>query len=315
MKTDGYKSINIPVYRTKTEEEEILLFNITKDEMVDNVCKKINDYKCSTTNKITIDNSGKSYTNEIVHIKAERKTMHDSPCVFIQMSAHKTNLNDGYIETSKKIPVTKDVKIGSDHHYIIMYPMIIKGRTKYKRYWNIFIYDDPNKDSAEFIRMSKEMIKLVLGFQVCNLKKKDFIEEIKECKVFTNITANFQTVEFIDNQYDADFKEYIIKGQIYSKKVFELKNVLSNDFLKMLDSYEDLTVKRKQFIIPFGKKEYKIKQEIKKDYQRAKEKYRITIESHFNEKISLTEEEYANKLYDIDFVIEKMEDVVINYMS
>lgn len=74
METDGYKSINIPVYRTKTEEEEILLFNITRDEMVDNVCKKINDYKCSTTNKITIDNSGKSYTNEIVHIKAEKKT-------------------------------------------------------------------------------------------------------------------------------------------------------------------------------------------------------------------------------------------------
>lgn len=315
MEIDEYKSINVPVFRTKTEEEEILLFNTTRDDMVDNICKKINDYKCSTTNKITIDNLGKSYTNEIVQIKAEKKYMHDSPFVFIQMSAHKTNLNDGYIETSKKIPVTKDVKIGSDHHYIIMYPMLINGRTKYKRYWNIFIYDDPNKDSIEFIRMSKEMIKLVLGFQVCNLKKKDFIEEIKECKVFANITANFQTVEFIDNQYDADFKEYIVKGQIYSKKVFELKNVLSNDFLKMLDSDENLTVKRKQFIIPFGKKEYKIKQEIKKDYQRAKEKYRITIESHFNEKISLTEEEYANKLYDIDFVIKKMEDVVINYMS
>lgn len=63
--------------------------------------------------------------------------MHGSPVVFIQMSAHKTNLGDGYIETSQKIPMTKDVKIGSDHHYVIMYPMAIKGRSKFK---NIGIY-------------------------------------------------------------------------------------------------------------------------------------------------------------------------------
>lgn len=308
-------NINIPVYRTKPVEEEISLFDINISDMVDIVCKKINDYKCSTTNKITLDNYGKNYTNEIVQIIAEKKEMDGSPFVLVKMSAHKTNLNDGYIETSKKIPVTKDVKIGSDHHYIIMYPMVIKGRTKYKRYWNIFIYDDPNKDSNEFIRMSKEMIKLVLGFQVCNLKKKDFVDEIKDCKVFENITAHFQTVEFIDNQYDAEFKDYIASGQINSKQMFNLKNVLHEDFMKMLESENDETVKKRQFIIPFGKKEYRIKQEIKKSYQSAKEKYRITIESHFNEKISLTEDEYLNKLYDIDFIIDKMKSVITNYMS
>ena len=65
-----------------------------------------------------------------------------------------------------------------------------------------------------------------------------------------------------------------------------------------------------------GKKEYKISQNIKKDYQRAKEKYSLLIESLFNESISISEEEYSsNKIYEKDFVIEKLEGVVANYMS
>lgn len=39
------------------------------------------------------------------------------------------------------------------------------------------------------------------------------------------------------------------------------------------------------------------------------------IESLFNESVSITDEEYAQKLYDEDFVIEKIESAIANYMS
>jgi hypothetical protein len=315
MKKSNSRVIRIPVFRTKIEEEEISLFNIDREEMVKTVCDKINKFNCSSTNKITLENSGKNYTNEIVKITASRKEMHGSPTVLIQMSAHKTNMEDGYIETSEKIPVTKEVKIGSDHHYIVMYPSAIKGRTKYKRYWNVFIYDDPNKDSQEFIRMAKEMIKQILHIKISNLKRNDFVEELRVFPIISNITANFQTVEYVNNLYDAEFKDYIVKGTILSKKQFDLKNLPMQKIIEMLNNDEDITIKKKTFNIFVGKKEYKVSQTIKKDYQRAKEKYSLLIESIFNESISITDEEYAQKLYDEDFVIEKIESVITNYMS
>lgn len=310
-----FKTIRIPVFITKIEEKEIPIFEINKEEMVKFVYEKINKFNCSNTNKIILENNGKNYTHEIVKLVAERKDMHGSPVVFIQMSAHKTNLSDGYIETSQKIPMTKDVKIGSDHHYIIMYPMILRGRTKFKRYWNIFIYDDPNKESQEFIRMVKAVIKQVLNIKICNLKSKDFIEEIKKIPILNNVTANFQTVEFTDNQYNATFNEYIIDGKIYSRKEFNLMRIPYDKIIEMINDDDDITVKKKVFNIPIGKKEYKISKTIRKDYQNAKTKYSLLIESLFNESISITENEYNTKLYDEEFVIEKLESVVTNYMS
>ena len=309
------KTIRIPVFRTKIEEEEIQLFNIDREEMVSSTCEKINKFNCSNTKKIILENNGKNYTHEIVKLTAQRKDMHGSPVVFIQMSAHKTNLGDRYIETSKKIPMTKDVKIGSDHHYIIMYPMTIKGKNKFKKHWNIFIYDDPNKDSQEFIRMAKAMIKEVLNIKVSNLKSKDFVEELKAFPILDNVTANFQTIEFTNNQYSATFNEYIIGGKIYSRKEFNLMRMPYDKIIEMINDDDDITIKKKVFNIPIGKKEYKISKTIRKDYQNAKTKYSLLIESLYNECISITENEYNTKLYDEKFVIDKLESVVTNYMS
>lgn len=89
----------------------------------------------------------------------------------------------------------------------------------------------------------------------------------------------------------------------------------TSKIVEMLNNDEDVTIKRKIFNIFAGKKEYKVSQIIKKDYQRAREKYSLLIESLFNESVSITDEEYAQKLYDEDFVIEKIESAIANYMS
>lgn len=281
--------------------------------MIDNTCESLNKY-CSTGFKIIIENGIKNHTNEIVKISAQKKDMNGSSFVFIQMSAHKTNMGDGYIEVLQKVPVTKDTKIGSDHYYMILYPMVVKGKKNYRRYWNVFLYDDPNKDSQEFIKMAKEVIKQIVGVRICNLKRKDFIEELKSVSGF-DITANYQTVEFYDNQFDAEFKEHIVKAEFRSRKTINYKNMTFDKVEKMINDEDDETVKKKTFSIFTGKKEYKVSQNIKKDIKRAKEKYTLLIESLFNESISITEEEYETKLYDEAFVIEKMKSVITNYMS
>lgn len=64
------KTIRIPVFRTKIEEEELQLFDINKEDMVRFVCEKINNYNCSNINKIILENNGKNYTHEIVKLTA-----------------------------------------------------------------------------------------------------------------------------------------------------------------------------------------------------------------------------------------------------
>ena len=44
-------TIRIPVFKTQTEQEEIKLFNISREDMADSACSKINEYKCSSTKK------------------------------------------------------------------------------------------------------------------------------------------------------------------------------------------------------------------------------------------------------------------------
>ena len=87
-------------------------------------------------------------------------------------------------------------------------------------------------------------------------------------------------------------------------------------FIDLLNRDDDeITIKRKTFGINIGKKECKIKCEVKKGYKKAKEKYSLLIESLFNDSIEITEEECNdNRIYDKDFIIEKMKSVITNYI-
>lgn len=310
------KTIRIPVFTTKISEEENSLFDINERRMVEEVCDKINRYKCSSLNKITISNEAKNYTTEVVSIEAKEKTIGVTPIVLIRMSMHKTNWRDGYIESDKKVDITKNTKIGSDHHYIIMYPMVKKGKSKYKTYWNVFIYDDPNKESYEFIRSTKYVLKEVLNEKISNLKKKDFVEEMRVYKIIPNITATFNTVEVGSNQYDIEFKDYFHGCKIYSKAEQLFKNMPPDKLQELINNDSDDSIKRKVFGIFVGKREYKLTKTIKKDYKTAKERYTLLIESHFNESIEVSDDELKSEvLYDEQFVINKISSVAANYMS
>ena len=43
--------------------------------------------------------------------------------------------------------------------------------------------------------MAKEMIKQILHIKISNLKRNDFVEELRVFPIISNITANFQTEE------------------------------------------------------------------------------------------------------------------------
>ena len=139
--------INVPVYRTKPVEIENNLFPPTKSEMITGVINKVDNFKCSQTNNIIVENSGKNYKLEVVKITAKNVAYNKSNMVLLQMTVQKKNFGEEYVATTpvNVIPMTDSVKLGSTTYFFILYPVIVymKQGIKIKRFWNVFVYDDP----------------------------------------------------------------------------------------------------------------------------------------------------------------------------
>lgn len=78
--------INVPIYRTKPVEIENNLFPPTKSEMITGVINKVDNFKCSQTNNIIVENSGKNYKLEVVKITAKNVAYNKSNMVLLQMT-------------------------------------------------------------------------------------------------------------------------------------------------------------------------------------------------------------------------------------
>lgn len=318
--------IRIPVFKTETVAEELQLFNIDREEMVDTACKRINDYGCSTTNKIIITNDFKNFTHEVVHIEASKEYINGSPCVFMKLSAHKTNMRDGYIEApeeagkeliTKKIPLTQQVKIGSEHYYLILYPTVLKKkRNKYCRYWLVFLYDDPNKNTQDFIKITKKVILEILKTKPSHLKPMEFVEEIQKAQSYT-MSACFQSSETMSNDmFDKRFSNRFVSGRVANKKFFDLKDLNPKEVQDILNTDDDPSVFRKVFHIFNGKKSYKIRKERKVEIGKAAADFKLYIESNYNYSTEITEEELtSNKIYEKEFILKKMEPIITNCLS
>lgn len=313
MSTKNNNEIKVPVFMTKPLDREIELFEINRAEMVDNIIRSIQFFN-ESKRKIVIENPNKNYVYEIVDVLPERETMGDVPVILLQISAHKTNMGDGYIDLGEKVPVTKEMKIGSDHHFALMYPIIVRGKKRYKSYWDIFVYDDPNKESEELIRIVKTTAKEVLDLKVANLKQKDFVEEIKKYNIIPNVSMSFNSVQMINDEFGASFEGHLVSGKITTRKELNINKLPFDKLNTYLEDDSDITIKRKVFNITIGKKEYKVSKAIKKDIKRASEKYSILIESIFNESIEISDEE-KDDIYKPEFIMNKLKSVVANYLS
>ena len=313
-------TIRIPVFKTQTEQEEIKFNLISREDMADSACSKINEYKCSSTKKITITNDFKHFTHEVVSINATKEYLNDSPIVFLQMSAHKTNMRDGYIESPEiknaKIPVTQNVKIGSEHYYVIMYPMVQKKGNYFSRFWYLFLYDDPEKNTLDFIRIVKKVIKEVLNTKTSHLKPKEFEDEIKVFSGYS-MKACFQSIETLsDDIYDKRFSNQFVSGQTNSKTYIEYKDLSYEDLQEIINNDSDLTIEKKIFHIFSAKKSYKVSKTRRKEVLKAKDEYKLHIESNYNYCTNISEDEFnSNKMYDKTFILEKMEPVIVNCLS
>lgn len=312
--------INVPVYRTKPVEVENNLFPPTKSEMITGVINKVDNFKCSQTNNIIVENSGKNYKLEVVKITAKNVAYNKSNMVLLQMTVQKKNFGEEYVATTpvNVIPMTDSVKLGSTTYFFILYPVIVymKQGIKIKRFWNVFVYDDPNKDSEDFLKVVKRVLKDVLGEVVRNVKYKEFLEEIKKFKILDNITASVLTIEDVDPNYRAKYSEWIVDASLRKKKSMTLKKFPSEQFQELYESQDvdDVNISKKIFKITNGFKQYTLKRERKIDIRTMHEKLVNTVESCFNETITIGDGE-ETKIYDVDYIVNNVGPIIHKYIS
>lgn len=210
------------------------------------------------------------------------------------------------------------VKLGSRSYFFILYPVIVyqEQDTKIKTFWNVFVYDDPNKDSEDFLKVVKNVLKEVLKEQVRNIKYKEFLEEIQGCRVLDNITASVLTIEDVDQNYRAKYAEWLVNARLSKKQNISFKNLPSEQFQELYESQDvnDVHITRKVFKITQGYKQYTLKRERKQNAKTLQDRFVNTVESCFNETITIGDGE-ENKIYDVDYIVNSVGPIIHKYIS
>ena len=236
------------------------------------------------------------------------------------MTVQKIEFGEEYVETTPStiIPMSDTIKLGSRSYCFILYPVIVflEQDTKIKTFWNVFVYDDPNKDSEDFLKVVKNVLKEVLKEQVRNIKYKEFLEEIQGCRVLDNITASVLTIEDVDQNYRAKYAEWLVNARLSKKQNISFKNLPSEQFQELYESQDvnDVHITRKVFKITQGYKQYTLKRERKQNAKTLQDRFVNTVESCFNETITIGDGE-ENKIYDVDYIVNSVGPIIHKYIS
>ena len=267
-----------------------------------------------------VDASGKNYKLEVVKISASNVTYNKSNLLLFQMTVQKKDFGEEYVETTPStiIPMSDTIKLGSRSYFFILYPVIVyeEQDTKIKTFWNVFVYDDPNKDSEDFLKVVKNVLKDVLKEQVRNIKYKEFLEEIQGCSVLDNVAASVLTIEDVDQNYRAKYDEWIVNARLSKKQNISFKNLPSEQFQELYESQnvDDVHITRKIFKITQGFKQYTLKRERKQNVKTLQDRFVNTVESCFNETITIGDGE-ENKIYDVDYIVNNVGPIIHKYIS
>ena len=288
--------------------------------MIADALQKVDKFNCSSINNIMVDASGKNYKLEVVKISASNVTYNKSNLLLFQMTVQKKDFGEEYVETTPStiIPMSDTIKLGSRSYFFILYPVIVyeEQDTKIKTFWNVFVYDDPNKDSEDFLKVVKNVLKDVLKEQVRNIKYKEFLEEIQGCSVLDNVAASVLTIEDVDQNYRAKYDEWIVNARLSKKQNISFKNLPSEQFQELYESQnvDDVHITRKIFKITQGFKQYTLKRERKQNVKTLQDRFVNTVESCFNETITIGDGE-ENKIYDVDYIVNNVGPIIHKYIS
>ena len=309
-KTKVY-SIKMPVYTTSMiDKEEGLFGKATYEDMITFLKNRLSSF----SSPISTDNRNKTKKTVISKIKSTQVAIGDVPTLLLQINAFNTNLYDGYFEGNEKINFTRDNKIGSDSNYVLFYPRIVGlAEGKYTCYFLMLVYEDPTKDSGEVSRIAKIVSNKILNVPIQNIKMSMILEELKAIKEVPELSVRYFSLTEAENGVDVKYASYLDSSKLKKEETRNFKNMPMDTMRELIsDTSEDGNYQKKETWIRLGRREYKISKQL---IAEAGEELKETAEKIFNATSVVTQQELEEKIHDKDFMIEKMSDVISNYIS
>lgn len=309
-KTKVY-SIKMPVYITSMiDKEEGLFGKATYEDMITFLKNRLSSF----SSPISTDNRNKTKKTVISKIKSTQVAIGDVPTLLLQINAFNTNLYDGYFEGNEKINFTRDNKIGSDSNYVLFYPRIVGlAEGKYTCYFLMLVYEDPTKDSGEVSRIAKIVSNKILNVPIQNIKMSMILEELKAIKEVPELSVRYFSLTEAENGVDVKYASYLDSSKLKKEETRNFKNMPMDTMRELIsDTSEDGNYQKKETWIRLGRREYKISKQL---IAEAGEELKETAEKIFNATSVVTQQELEEKIHDKDFMIEKMSDVISNYIS
>jgi len=311
MKEKTYK-IKIPVYSSELLEQSKGLFEShTYADMINFLDKKLVDFK-EKKPKLSRKKRNKFKEVEIQNIEQTNCTIGNVPARLLKISAYNTNLIDGFVETETKINLRRKDKLGSETNFILLYPTIIGlNSPNYQYQWKILLYEDPTKENSELVSISKLVLEKVFNIKICNIKLDRVLKELQEKKLISELSMQFISLTYDENEVDSYMKEYLVKSSLRKQKYENFKNVPFKEFEKLIRDTEYKQDYQKRIVkFLLNKKEVKLTNE----FEEAKDKIKETVEEIFNSNVIIKEDDIDN-LFKTDFIIEKMSPVLEEYLS
>ena len=310
-KEKTYK-IKVPVYSSELLENEKGFFGgHTYDDMINYLDKKLNIYN-ETKPKLSRKKRNKVKEIEVQNIEKIEGFIGEVPIRLFKISAYNTNLIDGYVETKEKITLTKNDKLGSETNFMLLYPRIIGlDENEYQYQWKILLYEDPTKENRELVSICKTVLEKVFEIKICNIKLDRVLKLLKEKRVISELTMQFNSQSNDENEVETNLREYLVNANLKKIRYENFKNVPFNEVEKIISDkdYENEYQKRTIKFL-FNKKEIKLTNE----FQEAKETIKDTVEEIFNSEIIVTESE-IDSLFQTEFILEKLSPVIQEYLS
>ena len=310
-KEKSYK-IKVPVYSSELLENVKGLFGgHSYEDMINYLDKKLDNYT-QTKPKLSRKKRNKVKEIEIQDIEKIKGFIGEIPIRLFKISAYNTNLIDGYVETKEKITLTKNDKLGSDTNFMLLYPRIIGlNENDYQYQWKILLYEDPTKENRELVSICKTVLEKVFEIKICNIKLDRVLKLLKEKKVISELTMQFNSQSNDENEVETKLREYLVSANLKKIRFENFENVPFNKVEKIISDkdYESEYQKRTIKFL-FNKKEIKLTNE----FQEAKDTIKETVEEIFNSEIIINESEIES-LFRTEFILEKLSPIIQEYLS
>ena len=300
--------IKMPVYTTTSIDNlEGFFGGISFIDLVNFLKRKLDNFQ-----PITSPNRNQTSITVVNTIEPIDVNIGAVPCLLLKVSYYKTNVYDGYFESNEKIKFSQNSKIGSDSNYILFYPRIV-GTENQTCFYLMVAYEDPGKLNNEVAKLGKLISNKVFDRPVKNIKISEILQELKEIGTIPELEIRFSSLENMDDDIGIKYREYLQKSELTKSRKQNFKNIPADTAEELvMDSGANDPYQKKTSFYKIGKKEFRITKKIINDTSAEINEFGEKI---FNAESAITEQELKNKVYNIDFMTEKMNNVISNFLE